>query len=83
MAAEALTSPVDDRNCASAEWLALVKSRNVDVVTRRHARLMKFKEHKRRKIGPQDWILTLKCKSRYQPVRYGFGWVGLSLTGCG
>lgn len=50
---------VDDRNFASAEWLALVKLRGADVMTRRHSRL-KIKLHKRRKVGPKDWVLTLE-----------------------
>jgi len=47
-----------DRYFASAQNLARVKKQGADAVMRKHCQL-KVSKHKRRKIGPQDWILEL------------------------
>jgi len=47
-----------DRYFASAQNLARVKRQGADAVMRKHAWL-KVSLHKRRRIGPEDWILEL------------------------
>lgn len=47
-----------DRYFASAQNLARVKRQGADAVMRKHAGL-KVSLHKRRRIGPEDWILEL------------------------
>jgi hypothetical protein len=47
-----------DRYFASAQNMARVKRQGADAVMRKHAGL-KVSLHKRRRIGPEDWILEL------------------------